>query len=239
MKAGVFITGLTAVALAGVAQADVRVVHASPDAPPVDVYVNETPGAGSPAIEDLAFTQATPYIPLPTDNYTFNVTAANMTDTVLSASSPIDGNTDYSIVASDFLASIGASIYVDDNTIDLNNARVRFIHQSPDAPAVDIFANNSIELFDAVSFTESGGYQSVAPGDYLVDVRLDSDGTTVLDDLDLTFEAGNVYTVFAMGSAAQGTLEAVVYTDATIPAPGALAVLGLAGIGLRRRRRRD
>ena len=224
--------------LAGTAHADVRVIHASPDAPNVDVYVNQMIGTDTPAIENLGFTEGTPYIDLPSDDYNFQVTPFGETSpVVIDTNATIDDSLDYSVVASGFLSGISPNVYVDDNTIDPNNARVRFIHQSPDAPAVDIFANNSINLFDAVSFGESGGYQTVAPGDYDIDVRLDSNGMTVLDDLDLSFEAGSVYTVFAMGSAEAGTLDAVVFTDAVIPAPGAAGLLGAAVLFGRRRRR--
>ena len=47
----------------------VRVIHASPDAPAVDVWVN-----GAVAIEDLAFGSATDWIALPAGSYDVAVT---------------------------------------------------------------------------------------------------------------------------------------------------------------------
>jgi len=241
MNMKVVSTGGVAAALliTSAAQAGVRVIHASPDAPNVDVYVNQEIGNDMPAIQNLGFTEGTDYIGLPTGDYNFQVTPFGQeSPVVIDTNAFIDGSQDFSVVASDFLSNISPVIYQDDNTFDPDNARVRFIHQSPDAPAVDILANDSINLFDGVSFTESGGYQTVSPGDYSLDVNLDSDGTTVLEDIGVTLEAGTVYTIFAMGSAADGSLQAVVFTDAVIPAPGAIALFGLAGmVGTRRRRR--
>jgi LPXTG-motif cell wall-anchored protein len=59
--------------------AKVRVVHASPDAGPVDVV----PRGGDPLVEGLAFPDATPYVEVPAGTYTLDVNPAGTTDTVL------------------------------------------------------------------------------------------------------------------------------------------------------------
>jgi hypothetical protein len=50
-----------------------RVIHASADAPPVDVYVA---GTDSPAIEDLAYGESTEFLALPPGRYAFDIRAA-------------------------------------------------------------------------------------------------------------------------------------------------------------------
>jgi uncharacterized protein (TIGR03382 family) len=242
MRYALTCTGIAALfALSGAAAADVRVVHASPDAPNVDVYVNGDPTVDDPAIVDLGFTAATPYISLPTDTYNFKVTPTGAdSPVVIDADVAIDDTMDYTVAATDFLANITPIVYVDDNTIDPDNARIRFIHLSPDAPAVDIFAApydpGDTPLFDAVSFQDSGGYISVPGGTYDLQVRLDGTGDLALDVPGLSVMNGNVYTVFAMGSVADGSLQAVPVLD--IPAPGTAALFGVAGLlGVQRRRR--
>ena len=59
--------------------AKVRVVHASPDAGPVDVV----PRGGDPLVEGLTFPDATPYVEVPEGTYTLDVNPAGSTDTVL------------------------------------------------------------------------------------------------------------------------------------------------------------
>lgn len=59
--------------------AKVRVVHASPDAGPVDVV----PRGGDPLVEGLTFPDATPYVEVPEGTYTLDVNPAGTTDTVL------------------------------------------------------------------------------------------------------------------------------------------------------------
>ena len=60
--------------------AKVRVVHASPDAGPVDVV----PRGGDPLVTDLAFPNATAYAEVPAGTYTIDVNAAGTDQTVLS-----------------------------------------------------------------------------------------------------------------------------------------------------------
>ena len=55
-----------------VAAAQVRVVHASPDAPAVDIYVN----GEAAGINDLAFTNTTGFVELPAGDYSFAVAPA-------------------------------------------------------------------------------------------------------------------------------------------------------------------
>src|SRR5688572_10788940 len=50
-----------------------RVLHLSPDAPAVDVFVD---GAGDPAVSDLAFPAGTGYLALPAASYDIDVAPA-------------------------------------------------------------------------------------------------------------------------------------------------------------------
>ncbi|MFN7019945.1 MAG: DUF4397 domain-containing protein [Phycisphaerales bacterium] len=243
MKNQRIVPGVVAMAaLAGLAAASasagVRVIHASPDAPSVDVYVNGTPGVDAPAITNLPFRSATGYVPLPTGDYNFKVTPVGLSaQVVIDANAAINGATDYSVVAINFLSSISPLVLVDDNTIDPVQARVRFVHASPDVPTVDITtAGGGSVLFNAVSFGNSGGYISVPGGTYDLDVRLDSNNALALPVPGVTLDAGKVYTIFAMGALSSQNVQAVVLTDA-VPTPGAGTLLAMAGLLTLRRRR--
>lgn len=50
------------------------------------------------------------------------------------------------------------------------SARLRLVHASPDAPDVDIYANNALLLSD-VPYLAATGYLAVPPGTYTVDLR--------------------------------------------------------------------
>lgn len=220
---------------ASAASADVRAFHASPDAPVVDVLVNDT----IRAFEGLAFEGVTNYAFLPSDTYNFKVvpTGGGPGDAVIDADLPIDQNQDYTIVATDLLANITPVVLFDDNTLDPNNARIRFFHGSPDAPAVDIrVANGGPTLFSNVAFQGVGDYIAVPGGIYDLEVVVSGTDTVALSIPDFGVDNNTVYTVFATGLVGDGSLNAVPVVDA-IPTPGALALLGVAGLAASRRRR--
>ena len=64
--------------------AKVRVVHASPEAGPVDVV----PRSADPLVACLTFPEATPYAEVPTGTYTLDVNAAGTEQTVLTVRTP-------------------------------------------------------------------------------------------------------------------------------------------------------
>src|SRR5512136_703000 len=118
-------------------EAMVRVTHASPDAPAVDVCVN-----GKVAFAALAFGKATDYAKLPAGTYDVQVYPAgsNCTGTpVINAKGlKLDAQA-YTVLATGNLAQIKPVILVDNLTQPAaGKTHVRFVHASPDAPAVDI-----------------------------------------------------------------------------------------------------
>jgi hypothetical protein len=229
---------LVVAAAAGAANADVRVIHASPDAPPVDIYVNTVPGMGPPAISNLAFTQGTPFVPFPTGLYNIQVTPAGLpAPVVINITAPVDGSLNYTVAATGFMNDLQPSVYLDDLTSVANAARIRFIHAAPDADALDIFASGSPNpIFDSIFFRSSSAYAQLPGGTYDLEGRYDANGNTALTAPGLTFQNGYVYTIFAMGSADAGNLRLVTFVDA-IPAPGTGAAVVLAGLVTLRRRR--
>lgn len=200
-------------ALAQVDVAEVRVFHASPDAPSVDVLVD-----GTPVFTDLAFTEGTMSAPLFEGQYNIKVNVAGSSATVIDVDLDLEAGTDYSVLAVNDVANIAPFVLVDDNTIDEENARVRFFHASPDAPPVDIFVTDGPELFDNIPYLGTGDYIPVGPGTYDLEVRVADTDTVVLEVPGVELNAGSVYTVIAEGFAFgdDPSLQAVLALDNSI-----------------------
>jgi hypothetical protein len=203
----------------------VRVVHASPDAPAVDVLVN-----GAAAFTNAAFKDITAYAPLAAGSYQVQVVPTGATEpVVISATLALEAPNDYTVVAVGKLADIEPLVLVDNNAIPAEGkAHVRFVHASPDAPAVDIAVKGGPVLFSNVSFKGVGDYLPVDAGTYDLEVRLAGTDTVALPVNGLKLDSQTVYTVFAMGLAS-GTpsLTAVPSVDAQ-PAPHTLPTTGAA-----------
>jgi hypothetical protein len=200
--------------------ARVRVIHASPDAPAVDVWVE-----GSIVFENVAFEEITDFAEVPAGTYNVQVVPTGATEpVVIEADLDLAADTDYTVVATDFLANITPIILTaDGSTPAEGNAWVRFFHGSPDAPAVDIaVANGGPVLISNVSFQEFSTYQEVPADTYDLEARLAGSMDVALSLPGVTVEDGGVYTAYATGLVADiGALDNFYFIPAAARAEGA------------------
>jgi hypothetical protein len=222
IAAAVFLAG-DASAQAG--DARVRVLHASPDAPAVDVYVD-----GSEAISNLAFGSITDYVSLPAGNHAIKVFPASAdgtgTPVIDVPALTVESGKDYTVAAAGKVADIAPEVFVDNNAAPAaNTAHVRVVHLSPDAPNVDIFAQGAGVVIPNLAFKAAANYLPLASGSYDLEVRAAGSSTAVLSLPDTNLEAGKVYTAFAIGLAGgDPALSVKLTTDATTSAsPAATA----------------
>ncbi|MEN9933888.1 MAG: hypothetical protein RLZZ387_467 [Chloroflexota bacterium] len=207
-------------ALAQSGTAKVRVVHASPDAPAVDVWVN-----GQKTLTNVPFFTASNYLDLPAGSYDIMVVPAGATEpAVIDAKGvTIEAGKAYTIAATGNLADIEPTILIDNlATPAAGQAHVRVIHFSPDAPAVDIRVKGGDALLSDLEFPDATAYTPVPAGSYDLEVTPAGQTTVVLPINGVQFEAGKIYDVFAVGALANIRVEAVVTTPGTAAAPAAL-----------------
>ncbi len=183
--------------MAPAAQARVMAVHASPDAPAVDLLVDNVI-AGT----NLAFPNNTGYLGLSAGAHNVKVNVAGTTTTVINADVTLAAGANYSVFACDSVAQISAVVLTDDLTTPATGkAHVRFVHLSPDAPAVDVAVVGGPVLFPNTAFKGSTAFTPVDAGTYNLEVRLAGTGTVVLTVNNVALQAGKIYTVFARGFA--------------------------------------
>ncbi len=192
---------MTACLVTGIASANdarVRVIHASPDAPAVDILVNDD----LRAFQNVAFGEASDYTPVPANVYNAKVVPAGAGpgSAVIDADLNLFYKTDYTVIAVDFLDDITPIVLMDDNSLlSFRESRVRFVHASPDAPAVDIKIQDGPYLFQDVEFKESAGYVTVPRGMYNLEVRVAGTDVVALEIPAVMLDRGAIYTVVATG----------------------------------------
>ena len=194
---------------AAAAGAMLRVVHASPDAPAVDIYLN-----GQKAIEGLKFTEATPYTTVPGGSYRVQVFPAGAGPSgraVIDANVTVRDDMAYTIVAANRLSNIEALV-LNDNlaTPAAGKAHVRVVHAAPDAPAVDVAVAGGPTVFQNAAFKAATDFTPVDAGTYRFAVRPAGSQQAVLTTGPLTLEAGRIYSVFAVGLVSNNSLQAIV-----------------------------
>lgn len=203
----------------------VRIMHASPDAPAVDIFVD-----GAKAVTALAFPNNTPYVSLPAGGHNVKVFVSPSNGSgspVLEANLEIAAGKDYTVLAVGEAGkgSLGLEVFEDDNRTPAgNNAHIRLIHASPDAPPVNVaVSGTTTNVFTGVAYRSFGPYAPVPAGTYSLDVNVNATGATALTVPGLKLDARTVYTAVAVGLAGNGTLKVVALVDAPAPAPAAPA----------------
>ena len=198
----------------------VRIMHASPDTPPVDIFVD-----GQKAVTALAFPNNTGYVALPAGGHNVKVFVSPSDGTgtpALQATLEVVAGKDVTVLATGRVSdgSLALTLFEDDNrTPSGNNAHVRLIHASPDAPPVNVaVAGTDTNVFTGVAFRNVSPYVPVPAGTYSLDVKVNATGATVLTIPNLKLDARTVYTAVAVGLAGNGTLRVVPLVDAPAPA---------------------
>lgn len=200
-------------------EARVRVVHASPDAPAVDVWVN-----GGLVFENAPFEGITDFVEVPADTYNVQVVPSGMTEpVVIEADLPLEAGTDYTVIATDYLSMITPNILTaTGGEPTAGNVWVRFFHASPDTPAVDIAVTDGPVLLSDVAFQQGTEYIEVPAGTYDLEARVAGTMTVGLALPGIALEAGMVYTVYATGLLADvGAMDNLYFVPAAARADGA------------------
>ena len=198
-------------------QARVRIVHDSPDAPNVDVVVN-----GSTVATNVAYKAASPYLALPAKGTEIKVRPTGTTTDVIDANITLAKKTDYTVLATNLVASIEPLVLTDDNTAPASGkVKVRLVHGAPSAPPVDIYVTAPGADITAVTptltnvpFKTASAYLSVDAGSYEIRVTPTGTKTVVIDSGTVTLTAGQIRTVIATDSVGGGApFSAIVLND--------------------------
>jgi hypothetical protein len=204
---------VAAIGIGAEGDACVNIVHASSDAPAVDVYVD-----GVVALEGLEFGQVSGWVALPAGDHQVQVTATGEAPetAVIDAELTLDAGVAYEVAAIGVLAEITPQVYVTDlSELEADMARVRVIHTSPDAPAVDVAVAGGDVLVGELEFPKASDAVVVPAGTYDLEVRLSGTMDVALDLPGVEFEAGMTYDVYAIGQLADGSLTVLVIASPT------------------------
>jgi hypothetical protein len=217
----------------------IQVLHGSPSAPQVDVYVTG-PEDGLAGLEPVtfAFGESIDLGVVPAAEYRIRVTPAGA-ELVVFDTGPValPQGADLSIVAVDNTGPGSApiallAVFADGTVAELRDggaaapAGLTAVHNAADAPAVCVVADDAsteaverVELFAGVPFRAFGYLGEVPPGSYLVGLEVFSAetgcaGTTAVpfDDA-VAFTAGSEATAIVAGSLGAGTLQLIALAD--------------------------
>jgi hypothetical protein len=174
----------------------IRLLHASPDAPSVDVYVNDKPVA-----RGLSYKHFTPYLKLPTGLYNVTVyPAGKTTNPVIKTQFQVPNRSIFTIAAIGMLKDISLQPILEPiEQLKPGTSLIRFIHLSPNSPAVDISLINGKGLFKDVNYKEVTPYIPTSPGVYGFQVKQSGTENLVLTVPNIRLLPNKIYSVYIVG----------------------------------------
>ncbi|KGK87916.1 DUF4397 domain-containing protein [Clostridium sp. HMP27] len=173
----------------------VRVLHASPNAPMVDIYAND-----NLIIKRISYQQFTPYFQLPVGRYNIKIyPSGTKTNPVVDTNVNIPANKILTVAAIGQLPNIELYAVSDMATINPSKTLIRFVHLSPNAPNVDIILPNGTKLFENVGYKDTTNYIAINPGIYTVQVRPTGTESIVLTVPNIRLKPNRAYTIYAVG----------------------------------------
>ncbi len=204
-----------------------RVFHASPDAPKVDIWLD-----GKKALESVDYQQSSGKLVVDSGAHTVQIEAIlpdGSTLTVLEETTlELMADTEYNVVATgkatllgqgestSFMPAISSRGYK-----MVEGARVQAIHGAPDAPTVDVFITapnadlmGSIPFADDLVFSSASEAVEVPAGDYQIRITDANDPMTVYyDSGSLSVPAGADWVAVASENVGAGTSPVTLMVD--------------------------
>jgi Domain of unknown function (DUF4397) len=195
-----------------------RVMNASPDSPPLRVFV------GNVEIDDfLPFRAVSDYDRIDEGFNDVAVFASHTNDLLLEGTPFFAERQDHTIIVLDSVQFLDAVLLTDDNSPPApNDFKLRFVHAAPSADAVDAYITAPNEdlgsaqpLFADVVFGGFAGYASLPQGTFQLRVTPAGSKNVIADTGTLGFAAGQVRTAVLVNPPGTATepLDVVILRD--------------------------
>ncbi|WP_432405456.1 DUF4397 domain-containing protein [Wukongibacter sp. M2B1] len=189
----------------------IRVLHASPNVPAVDIYAN-----GNLIIENLGYKQLSKYLSVAAGNYNIEIyPTGQRNNPVLDTDLYIPKGTVFNITVIGEAPNI--SLYpIPEPTTKQNFGRpcIRFVNLSPNAPNVDVTLSDGREIFTNVGYKNFTDYACIPTGTYTFQISPTGTNDIVVTVPNVNLMPNNYYTIYAVGLAdGSPPLQAVVASE--------------------------
>lgn len=176
----------------------VSLYHASPNSPAIDVFFDDRRVNYNP----LRYTNFTSYLNFYSGERNMRVRPAGASNVIIDTTLTFMENQAYSLFYVNRLANIQALLVKDSLMAPaVGQAAVRFIHLSPDAPAVDVISmdETGTSLFTNQAYMQASQFKLVDSGVRSFEINIAGGATSVLSIPDVNLLSGGVYTIIARG----------------------------------------
>ncbi len=202
----------------------VRVVHDSPDAPPINVAATSG-GTTTTLASTLAYPNVVPYQTITSGAYALQITPAGNPGAVL-----VEQNLNwyqgqqYTVYAMGTLANIGAIVTQDDRRRIATAAKLRIIDGAPSLADVDVYLTapgtgiaGAIPTLAGLPFTGDTGFQGFTAGAYDLTVTASGSATALIGPVTVNLANDGVYTAVMRDAPGGGAPQGLILLDDLAP----------------------
>lgn len=173
----------------------VSIYHAAPDAPPLDIMVDDRRVNTQP----FGYSDYSGYLNFYTGSRKVKFSSVNAANPLIDTVFDVAEGKAYSIFVINRLANIETLVVQDSaGAPAAGKAMVRFVQLSPDAPAIDVADANGT-LFTNTSFKQATAFTEVDAKTYSFDVKSAADEQVLVTAKDVVIQAGGFYTIVTRG----------------------------------------
>ena len=226
---GMFLTTAAAMLSSQLASADARVTvaHFAPFADEIADTSVSVALNGAVALENVLFTDFTPYIDLPAGEYVVDIIPTGTMTPAITNTFTLEDGMDYTVYAAGngSLQDLELVALVDDNTPPaMGMVKVRIVHaapfaSTPEATEVSIrtAGGDLVAGLQGVPYGAATGYLELPADTYDLKVASNNGQVNYIDPLPVELASGTIATLFAVGDIAMQDLGIVATPIAELP----------------------
>jgi len=174
----------------------IRILHAVPLLPAIDVYAN-----GIPVARNIIYGGFSQYLAVPGGSYHIVAYPAGQTvNPILSTNISIKGGTIFTISVIGIIPDLSVLPAEEPRmSIPIGQLMLKFANLSPNSPAVDVEIQGGNQIFSNVAYKGITQYIPINPGTYTFNLKVAGTGQRILYVPNIRLEAGRFYTINAIG----------------------------------------
>jgi hypothetical protein len=185
---------------------NVRVFHNSPDAPAVDVLIDN-----SKVLSNIAYPSNSNYLKVNSGTRNIKVAVAGTNTVAIEADLELKNSISYSVIALNKVANIEPLVLIDRTSSPDNSCAIRIVHGAPSAPAVDVYMtkfaadlSKAKPILSSVPFKGASDYIDIPCSNYQFRITVANTKTVAIDTGNVSITKG-AYTAIARDNVGGGS----------------------------------
>lgn len=174
----------------------VSIYHAAPDAPALDIIVDDNTINNQP----FDYTDHSGYLNFRTGDRNLKFSSTNAANALVDSTISVAEGKAYSVFVINTLPSLEILVVEDSSATPASGkAMIRFVHLSPDAPDMVVVGEDGSSVFEGTSFKEATAFKEVDAKNYSFDIKAAASDDVLLSADNINLQAGGYYTIITRG----------------------------------------